>query len=91
MIPDRETVLSGIQAALKEFGFFESEELEVMDSLTYLALIVTLEGAFRVDFPDEILALNAFLDTDFLVNVIQELSRNDGNLIQADVAPSLAI
>jgi acyl carrier protein len=88
---DSETVLSGIQAALKEFGFFETEDLETMDSLTYLALIVTLEGAFRVDFPDEILALNAFLDTDFLVNVIQELSRSDGNLMQTTVASSSAM
>ncbi|MDR1247534.1 MAG: metalloprotease family protein [Clostridiales Family XIII bacterium] len=66
-------IIKIINEKLTAFGFDTPESVDVMSSVSYLAIIVELEEAFGVEFPDELLADNAFRDLDALAKVIQNL------------------
>jgi hypothetical protein len=57
----------------KAFGYYSEESLLEMDSVTYLSIIVELEEVFGVEFPDEVLASNAFKDMDTFTRVVSSL------------------
>jgi hypothetical protein len=62
-----------INEKLTAFGFDTPDSIEAMSSVSYLAIIVELEDVFGVEFPDELLAENAFFDIEKLAITVQSI------------------
>ena len=62
-----------------EFGFSDDVNLINdlgMDSLTFIAIVVSLEERFEIIIPDDLLLMENFQKIDDIVNVVEQMGSN---------------
>lgn len=59
---------------LNEYGIAVTDngKIDGIDSITFVSLIVELEEVYNINFPDELLMLEAIRDIDNLATIIEQ-------------------
>lgn len=50
-----------------------------LDSLQMVSLMVDIEDAFNIEFPDEMMGLTSLTDCESLVNIVTQLLKSKNN------------
>ena len=79
---EKTTIVNGIKKAFWGNGIDIYEDIEndsvnlasfIPDSITFVSIIVSIEEIFNIEFPDDLLLLSAFNDSNLLINILDNL------------------
>lgn len=67
----RDIIIENIELNGAEIN--EEGTIEEIDSITFISLVLDLEGEFNIEIPDEYLLMSVFSSVDNIVSIIETL------------------
>jgi acyl carrier protein len=70
---NKENIKKVLRNTLAAYGIANDESVALLDSVSYMSLLIDVENSFGAEIPDEFLTENLFADIDKFAEIIQGL------------------
>jgi acyl carrier protein len=69
----KENVMKILRNTLASYGIASDEDIALLDSVSYMSLLVDVENSFGTEIPDEFLTENLFADLEKFAGIIESI------------------